>query len=389
MNSLTCWWHHLCFTYDYIHHIISTFLDGELNNEQEFLLLSPVYGNWARLGQNFEARNSFSGDLTQVNVWNRALSHDEIQQMSRCETDPQGSYISWNAGWTLKAVSFYDLPLQQFCQQKIGITYFFFPNVPDKTAHYICQALGTELPWARSMEELHTLQNVSVASYPNHDNCHANYWMSLTDIVQENVWSFPNGTLVDDIFWAPYEPNGLRYENCAALSRYGVADINCDMQIRCAVCTFYKQQRFSLLGICERELRNVYFVAYQRNISELLFIGYGEYHIMLEDMTWVWIDVVNNVTIARMEEVDPYFPMGKRWWNLEQEVCGQKHGRRQLMLSPCPPEHFTCDDATCIPIYQRCDLKYDCRDNSDEYECQLVDFSQVRMTSKRNASKCS
>lgn len=64
---LVCYrWHHLCFTYDYDQHVISTFLDGELNNQQKFILLSPVYGNWARLGQNFEARNSFSGDLTQA-----------------------------------------------------------------------------------------------------------------------------------------------------------------------------------------------------------------------------------------------------------------------------------------------------------------------------------
>lgn len=297
--------------------------------------------------------------------------------MSRCETDHQGSYISWNAGWALRDVSSYDLPLEHFCQQKVGKSYFFFPSVPRMTAHYICQALGTELPWAISLEDIHSLQNLSVTTYPNHENCHANYWMSLTDEAQENVWRLPNGSVVDNIFWAPYEPNGIGYENCAALSRYGIADINCDMQIRCAVCTFYKQQRFSLLGICERELRNVYFVAYQRNISELLFIGYGEYHIKFEKKRWVWIDALKNATIARMEEVDPHYPMGRRWWNLEQEVCGQKSGRRMLMLSPCPPQHFTCDDATCIPIYQRCDLKYDCRDNSDEYECRIVDFPQV------------
>lgn len=59
-------WHHLCFTYNHTKNLISTFLDGELNNVQDFVLKSPVYGNWARLGQNFEARNSFSGDLTQV-----------------------------------------------------------------------------------------------------------------------------------------------------------------------------------------------------------------------------------------------------------------------------------------------------------------------------------
>ncbi|KAG7160999.1 Glutamate-gated chloride channel subunit beta-like 1 [Homarus americanus] len=355
--------------------LISTYLDGELNNQQEFVLLSPVYGDWARLGQNFEASNSFSGDLTQVNVWDRVLTDEEILAFARCETNPKGSYISWEAGWSLKVVSTYDLPLAQFCQQEVGTSYFWFPSVPEVTAHYVCEALGTHLPWAENIDDVYTLQKVSAAAYPDFGNCHFNFWMSLTDKAEENVWRSHDGKIVEGIFWAPYEPNGLRYENCAALSRYGVADINCDMQIRCAVCTFIKQHRFSLLGICEQELRNVYFVAYQENINELIFIGYGEYHIRRLEDQWTWVDVVNNLTVAHMEETVPDFPMGRRWWRLEREVCGQKAGgRRRLSLSPCPHHHYSCDDATCIPIHHRCDLKYDCRDNSDELDCHLISF---------------
>ncbi|MPC29987.1 Glutamate-gated chloride channel subunit beta [Portunus trituberculatus] len=373
---ITRMWHHLCFTYNHNKKLISTFLDGELNNVQDFVLLSPVYGNWARLGQNFEARNSFSGDLSQINVWDRVLSDVEILDFARCKTDPQGSYISWEAGWSLKVVTPYNLSLEEFCQQKLGTSYFWFPSLPVVTAHYICEALGTELPWATSITDIQRLQNVSAATHPDHDNCHFNFWTALTDITEEDVWRMNNGSLVTNIFWAPYEPNGLRYENCAALSRYGVADISCEMQIRCAVCTFKKQQRFSLYGICEQELRNVYFVAYQRVIGQVIFIGYGKYHIRLEDEMWMWVDVVNNVTMAYMEEAVPYFPMGLRWWRLQVPVCDQKEGRRQLTLSPCPSGHFTCNDATCIPIHHRCDLKYDCRDNSDEYDCKRIFFPQ-------------
>lgn len=313
----------------------------------------------------------------QVNVWDRVLSKEEILKFARCESNPTGNYISWEAGWSLKVVSSYDLPLAQFCQQKVGKTYFWFPSLPEVTAHYVCEALGSHLPWADSIKDVYALQNVSVAAYPDSDNCHANYWMSLTDKKEENVWRSYDGQIVDKIFWAPYEPNGLRYENCAALSRYGVADISCEMQIRCAVCTFTKQHRFSLLGICEQELRNVYFVAYQDDIGELVFIGYGKYHIKRVEDQWTWTDVVGNFTVARMEETVPDYPMGRRWWRLEHPVCGQKSGgRRMLMLSPCPHGHFTCDDATCVPIHHRCDLKYDCRDNSDEYDCQLIAFPQ-------------
>ncbi|MPC26187.1 Glutamate-gated chloride channel [Portunus trituberculatus] len=75
-----------------------------------------------------------------------------------------------------------------------------------------------------------------------------------------------------------------------------------------------------------------------------------------------------------MLESVPDFPMGRRWWQLEQPVCKQKEGNRRLLLSPCQEGHFTCNDATCIPLPHRCDLKYDCGDNSDEEECELVSF---------------
>lgn len=59
-------WHHLCFTYDHQKHVISTYLDGRLNNEQMYDVGSSIQGNGARLGQGTQPQRSFSGDLTQV-----------------------------------------------------------------------------------------------------------------------------------------------------------------------------------------------------------------------------------------------------------------------------------------------------------------------------------
>ena len=37
-------------------------------------------------------------------------------------------------------------------------------------------------------------------------------------------------------------------------------------------------------------------------------------------------------------------------------------------------DEFTCDDGTCQPLINRCDLKGDCTDRSDEVECKKVVF---------------
>ncbi|XP_064099440.1 uncharacterized protein LOC135210479 [Macrobrachium nipponense] len=156
-----------------------------------------------------------------------------------------------------------------------------------------------------------------------------------------------------------------------------MADIDCKVDRKCVACTFKEQQRFSLLGSCESEVRNVYFVAYQKLLGELYFMGYGSYYIRKEGEQWVWVDDVKNETIARMEAAKPNYPMGRRVWHLERPVCGQEpNQKRILLLTPCAENEFTCDDGSCVAHHKRCDLKYDCRDNSDEADCMLIDHPE-------------
>lgn len=93
------------------------------------------------------------------------------------------------------------------------------------------------------------------------------------------------------------------------------------------------------------------------------------------------MNVVENKTLARLDGASAPFtmPMGRRVWHLESPVCQQPGdgGVRTLVLTPCPSgSSYTCDDATCIPLEYRCDLKYDCLDRSDEAHCEVVNKPQ-------------
>lgn len=239
----------------------------------------------------------------------------------------------------------------------------------------MCEALGTHLPIIESLEDSRALFEVTSAAWPE---LHVPYlWSALNDKKDEGLFVYAyDGTPGDPLVWATNEPNGLVYENCVAIIATGLIDVNCPLT-RAALCTFREPKRFSFLGTCEEELRNIYFVAYQDRADALYFRGYGSYYISKENGTWTWTDVVQNRTVATMEASDPDFPMGRRWWLLQREVCAQEPGgRRRLLLTPCDYEDFTCDDGTCISHHSRCDLKYDCRDESDELDCELVAFPQ-------------
>ncbi|KAK4310013.1 hypothetical protein Pmani_018391 [Petrolisthes manimaculis] len=356
--------------------LIQTFLDGEKVQQSYYTVDRPVFGDFAAVGNGQAPEDSFSGDITQVNVWDRVLSDEDIRGMAQCKSDPKGNFISWEVGWKLNNATSYDQPLAKFCQVEEEKLYFWFPEVSDYVGQYVCEALGTHLPHVTSLEEAEDLYHQSEVRWPESDHCPLYYWSSLNDRANENVWVAAYDTKIIDnsSYWGPDEPNGYRYENCAAVKRVGLIDDDCAWD-RCALCIFTEPQRFSFLGTCEPELRNVYFVAYQEEYGGLVFKSYGAYHIKKENGTWLYVDTVNDYTIAIMEHFVPHFPMGRRVWRLEREVCGQESGgRREMLLTPCHHHQYTCDDGTCIPHHYRCDLKYDCRDRSDEMECELISF---------------
>ncbi|KAK7081121.1 hypothetical protein SK128_027947 [Halocaridina rubra] len=334
----------------------------------------PVFGNYAAAGNGQTSSESYSGELSQINVWDSILSNDSIRQMATCQIDPQGNYISWEASWQLQEATSYDLSLSKFCQQDTGKIFFWFPQVMEDIALYICEALGTHLPKVRSLDEVNFIYDILDQTWPESEKCPLWYWSDLNDKRQEDIWVRGYDNVIDnESYWSPDEPNGYRYENCAFIRQDGMIDDDCAWR-RCAMCIFTQPQRFIMRGTCERELRNAYFVAYQEAFGELVFKGYGSYYIVKENWTWIYKDTVEELIIATMEPHEIDYPMGRRWWNLEREVCGMKGGKKRLLLTPCKDDQYTCDDGTCIPLFYRCDLKYDCRDQSDELECDLISF---------------
>ncbi|XP_018025233.2 glutamate-gated chloride channel subunit beta [Hyalella azteca] len=67
------------------------------------------------------------------------------------------------------------------------------------------------------------------------------------------------------------------------------------------------------------------------------------------------------------------YPFGKKMWQVESPICGYSKGEKVLLtLSACSSGKYSCDDGSCIDLSKRCDLRVDCRDNSDEAGCSLL-----------------
>nr|XP_045582886.1 uncharacterized protein LOC123745852 isoform X3 [Procambarus clarkii] len=370
-------WYQLCLTYDHLEHAYNTFMNGELVYKLTYNVEGEIYGDNARLGQGDLPSESFSGALSQVNMWDSVLSRNAIASMAACKSDLQGNYISWEAGWELHNVTEYDASMESFCQPSTYTNYFGFPELPQAHAFYICEALGSHLPLPTTMKEVTFWYNLSYQVWPHQDNltlCSDFLWSSITDANHDGTWvTHYDNALAPTVAWKVGEPNGLVYENCAVIEKLGLSDIVCATSKWCAICEFSDLHVFTLLGTCELEEHNLNFIAYQEGLGDLYFKGYGAYHIKKVEGEWLWINVVENKTLARLDVDAPFnMPMGRRVWHLESPVCNQREGPRTLVLTPCGPDSYSCDDATCIPHQNRCDQKYDCLDHSDEVACEII-----------------
>ena len=83
----------------------------------------------------------------------------------------------------------------------------------------------------------------------------------------------------------------------------------------------------------------------------------------------------NNVTLLDISER----PFGKLIWEVANYTCNfGKTTNMQLQLSACNEDQFTCNDGTCILHDFRCDNKQDCKDVSDEKQCQIVSLDEEK-----------
>ncbi|XP_037783103.1 uncharacterized protein LOC119579386 [Penaeus monodon] len=374
LRALT--WHHICVTYN--DGLMISYLDGEEQDRQTGNLSDVITGNVLKVG-SWDKENSFSGQLTQVNIWSRALSPREVVAIADCENVPEGDIVSWSGPWGKHGdVQETEESIVELCEDAAATDYFYFNEVTASSAFSICHGLGGSVPIPKTEKEYQVIQNV-VEKYRHNSSCE-NFWVGITDHEQEGIWMEPLHNQHVHPIWSMAEPDGDKLENCAvASSPSGFSDSRCDLLL-CVACAVPRRPVWSLLGACERHRRNTHLVASQDSAANLIFRGYSDYQIVQGKNVseWLWWDWQKNETFAVLANPVNGIPVGRQNWTLKKAMCGRAAGESlRLLLTPCGEGFFSCDDATCIPLYQRCDLKFDCRDQSDESGCQLVRFPPV------------
>ena len=108
----------------------------------------------------------------------------------------------------------------------------------------------------------------------------------------------------------------------------------------------------------------------------MYLLGYLSSRITYDDQArrWTMTDLQFNIS-AESKASKVSYALGKNNWTIHDDAYECNEGQtysRVLKLSGCSDDQFTCDDAQCVRMEERCDQIPNCRDDSDEKGCNLL-----------------
>ena len=320
----------------------------------------------------------FSNKLTNLNIFSSLLPLPEMQRKTKGEEVclEEGDYLAWEEmTWDLRGGATTEkITLEELDTNPLVNLYkaHFFGR---DTCKNFCENLGSQMP---SLSNLHTFERLADFCYKKMKHVSFGTWLAADDIEEEDVWrdSHTGQPLNFTPPWAVNEPNGGRKENCASLQGCRWFDVPCNERPYC-LCDNQPRPNLKLLGLCEESILDHDFQPQNdaKDIEKLALVGHSssiEYD--QKQKLWLMEMFQHNVT-GTSRALPSSFTLGKNNWKIEGDHgCNAKGSfyTTDLKLSGCKEGDFTCHDGQCVTMEERCNLLPDCRDHSDEKECQVL-----------------
>ena len=136
--------------------------------------------------------------------------------------------------------------------------------------------------------------------------------------------------------------------------------------------------KLKLRGLCSYSAFDKTYQVHYDPDTQIYYKGSGKSIIQFDFEQKYWVlKNVNNPNVTAICRV-PFksLAIGNHDWNISGENnC--KDGIIPLSLTSCNEDEFTCNDGLCINLTQRCDGKVDCKDDSDELNCDVVEIGET------------
>ena len=160
----------------------------------------------------------------------------------------------------------------------------------------------------------------------------------------------------------------INFHECKALKKDGnIIDAACAKYIPCSIC-LVKNVRATLYGHNGNYFDHVFHLSISN--GEGIWMGRQGSTIVRRGSNWLLTSPLHQTQLTLSNQS---LPIGRRIWNSSFSDGGMQD--RLLAFSRCTTFEFSCNDGTCLDINFRCDDIFQCKDLSDEVNCNVVKLS--------------
>lgn len=98
---------------------------------------------------------AFTGQITDLHIWSRILSPEEIAKYSECQTvDQGGDVLNWNTvDWYMRNLEVHEVDLESLCHQDDSFTKAFGKSRTFEESLNLCTAFGGKLATIKDDKE--------------------------------------------------------------------------------------------------------------------------------------------------------------------------------------------------------------------------------------------
>ena len=327
---------------------------------------------------NLFEENPMHGMVTDLNIWSRVLSSQEISDWSQCGHSQPGDVLRWEeAELNITDLLYLDLELASICPETVGERQTYFSYNLNKTFQetvLFCENIGGHIAVAGDNESLTAMNEVY------NSTCTAGtgyFYGGYTDQEEEGSWTnVVTGNLLTWDNWDDEAPYNYTNYDCVEIEMDYLmfSDFDCSVTY-CPICQITEMKTFQLRGVCLESPVDKYFAM----VNTTYFLGYTHSSLIFSNVSQRW-EIVKNANqtsvLAYMQsEKENNFPLGLNSWYFEAETChddGSQKRSLNLHLDVDQPGYFCCDDGTCIDSELVCNNFNDCTDLTDEKDCSLL-----------------
>ena len=334
---------------------------------------------------NFDEGEAFPGDISELNVWDRALDDVEITGHADCKNTNRGNVVTWNSSKfnmnTVKITNISDSEI--FCID--SRQYLILSNLMTlEEATKSCNNLGGKV----TVPHTKTENNKILSIFQEHKNqclikngSEQAAWLGLKK--SERSWheTETNGStkIIDYSNWRQVHDWMYTLQNlCAVMyadgswgyEKYGT----CQRMSLCAICFFTEIRTFALKGRYQKtpNIERIYYMSINKSHQLEAFNGISRTTEILQHPNQQWYITESTGKTNQLLLADKRLPIGRNNWSYLHPA---KTLGESLTLSICKfGKKYTCDSGECIDISRRCDKIFDCLDESDETSCDSISF---------------